>query len=238
MERVNQQTMERLASLADDDLPKQGTHRGYGPVTVQSSLMIVLSHRRGHVFQSHSNIVSLRAQREGRVPSEAYTVAGSGPTIVLLDAASSRWDAVAPLLAGSGYRVAQYKYAALPPDIEQLRNDLGADELWLAGTATGAIDAVKYALVHPRRTAGLVMVNMPLLPFWRDRADDFSSVTMPALTLAGEQHPHAGRLQERGNQFSGNRSAVIPGAGRDVPREQPQAVADAIRSFVPVAART
>lgn len=236
---VNRATLERLAKLTDEDFLKPGTHRGYGPVTVQSTLMVVLQHRRAHILQNHSNLVSLRIRREGRVPTDAYTDSGGGGAPVLfLDAAGSKWDPVLPELSGD-YRLIHYKYIALPADIEQLRQDLGFDTLWIAGTATGAIDACKYAFAFPAGVAGLVLANLPVLPFARDGGpDDFSVIAAPTLTLAGESHPHVVQLQERGRQFPNHRVQVVAGSGRNVPGEQPAATAAALRAFIPTAVRT
>jgi len=204
-------------------------------VTVLSSLMVVLGHRRGHVFQNRSNLISLRARQAGQVPVEAYTVTGDGgPAILALGAAASKWDPVIAML-GDGYRVVHYKFAALPQTIEQLRRDLDLRDFWIAGTASGAVDVCKFAFAHPEHLAGLVLVNLPILPFSRDgRPDDFSTITVPTLTLVGEGYPQAVRAQERGRQFPNGRVVLVSGAGRDVPREQPAAVAEAIRGFVPV----
>lgn len=232
---VNRDTLQRLAALTDADLSKPGTHLGFGNVTVHSTLMVVLGHRRGHLFQHRSNMVSLRARHAGRVPPEAYTVTGDGgPTLVLLDAAASKWEPVIAALS-NGYQLVNYKFAALPQTIEQLRLDLDLGEFWLAGTSSAAIDACKYALVHSGRPAGLVLVNMPVLPFSRDgRPDDFGRVKVPTLTLVGEGYPQAALAQERGRQFPNGRVVVVSGSGRDVPRERPAAVAEAIRAFVPL----
>jgi hypothetical protein len=234
-EVVNRDTLARVAVLTDEDLTRTGTHRGSGMVTVYGALMVALGHRRGHIFQNRSNLISLRAQQEGRVPPEAYTMTGNGgPALLLLDATVSKWDPVIAAL-GSRYRIIHYKFAALPPTIEQLRRDLDLRTLWIAGTAAGAIDACKYAFAHPEHVAGLVLVNLPILPFSRDgRPDDFGRITAPTLTLVGENHPQAVPAQERGRQFPSGRVVVMAGAGRDVPREQPAAVAEAIRRFVPL----
>lgn len=238
-ETVNRETLRRVAALADDDLTKPGRHRGYGDVTVHSTLMVVLQHRRAHLFQNHSDLISLRARQEGRVPAEAYTVTGDGgPVLLLLEAAASRWDPVVGLLS-DGYRTVHYKFAALPGDIERLCGDLELGKVWVAGTAGGATDAYKFALTHPERPAGLVLVNLSILPLARDgRPDDFDSVAVPTLSIVGAGHPHAVYMQERGRQFPRGRVVVVPGAGRDVPREQPEAVAQAIRDFVRVTVGT
>ncbi len=232
---VNQDTLQRLTALTDADLVRSGKHRGFGNATVQSTLMMVLAHRRGHIFQHRSNLISLRARQAGRVPSEAYAVTGDrGPALVLLDAAASKWTPVATEL-GKEYRIVHFKYAALPPTIEQLGRDLHLSEFWLAGNASGAVDACKYAFAHPERLTGLVLVNLPVLPFSRDgRPDDFGSIKVPTLTLVGEAYPQAALAQERGRQFPNGRMVVVPGSGRDLPGEQPAAVVEAIRAFVPL----
>jgi hypothetical protein len=236
---VNRETIHRLGALTDADLARRGTHRGFGDVTVQSSLMVVLSHRRGHLFQMRSNLISLRAQQAGRVPPEAYTVVGDGGSpILFLDAVGSKWDPVIAALRDR-YRIIHYKFAALPRTIEQLRRDINLRDFWIAGTASGAIDACKFAFAHQEHLAGLVLANLPILPFSRDgRPDDFGGITVPTLTLVGEEYPQLVQAQARGRQFPTGRVVVVPGAGRDVPREQPQVVAEAIRRFVPVIAGT
>jgi len=93
-------------------------------------------------------------------------------------------------------------------------------------------DACKYAIMHSDRSAGLLMANMPALPFHRDRSDDFSAVTVPALTLIGANHPQHDRIQDRAGEFAAGRVVVIDEAGRDLPGEQPEAVAAAIRDFL------
>src|SRR5262249_25686741 len=153
---------------------------------------------------------------------EAYTVIGDGgPALLLLDAAASMWDPVIAAM-GNGYRVIHYTLAALPQTIEQLRRDLNLSDFWIAGTASGAIDACKYAFAHPGHLAGLVLVTLPTLPFSRDgRPDDFGRITVPTLTLVGEGYPQAAQAQERGRQFPNGRVVVVSGAWRDVPGEQP-----------------
>src|SRR5262249_12709299 len=129
---------ERLNALTDADLSRPGKHLSFGNVTVQSTLMVVLGHRRGHLFQHRSNLVAMRAQHDGRVPAEAYAISGAGgPTLVLLDAVASKWDPVVAALGGD-YRIVQVKVAAFTTTLEQLRRDLNLDELWLAGMASSA----------------------------------------------------------------------------------------------------
>ena len=230
---VHRATLERVKALSDDDLPKKGTHLGSGPATVLSSLTVVVGHRRMHIFQARSNLLSLRARRDGRVPTEAYSVRGdSGPWLLLIDGNTSRWDAVASELGSSGYRVVQYRFVAQSADIERLRAELGIGDLWIAGAAGGAVDACKYAVVHGDRLAGLVMANMGILPFYRDRPDDLSAVRMPALTLIGENYVQRDRVRERAAGFSNGSVLVMAGVGRDIPGEQPAAVIGAIRDFV------
>jgi len=223
-----------LSVLTDADLTRRGKHHGLGDVTVQSALMIVLAHRRGHLLQYRSNLISLRARQDGRVPSEAYVMTSVwGPTLVLLDSASSNWDPVINTLSNE-FRIFNYKYAAVPATIEQLRQDLDLRDFWLAGIASGAIDACKYAFAYHDRLAGLVLVNMPVLPFSRDgEPDDFGRIRVPTLTLIGEGYPQVALAQERGREFPNGRIVVVSGSGRDVPREQPDAVADAICTFIP-----
>jgi hypothetical protein len=233
---VNAQTLERLALLNDEDLSRPGKHRGVGDVTVQGALLVVLAHRRGHLFQHRSNMVGLRGRQAGRMPADAYSIVGEGePTLVLVDAAASKWGPVATELS-RGQRVVHVRVGALPSTLEQLRRDLNLREFWLGGVASSAVDACKYAFAYPERLAGLVLVNLSVLPMSRDgRPDDFSAIRAPTLTLVGEGYPQATLAQERGRQFSNGRTAVVSGAGRDVPREQPAAVTEAIRSFVPIA---
>jgi hypothetical protein len=237
-EAVNRGTLARVAALTDEALTKPGTHLGYGPVTVLSTLMVVLQHRRSHIFQNASNLISLQRQREEHVPRDAYADSGgSGPAVLLLDGGASRWDPVVPSLA-DGYRVLHYRYAALAGDIDQLCRDLDLRRPWIAGAASGAVDACKYALLHPDQVGGLVLVNLSILPFSRDGSpDDFSGITAPTLHIVGATHPNARQMEERGRQFPNGRVVVLPAAGRDVPREQPAAVAEAIRAFMPVAVR-
>jgi hypothetical protein len=231
---VHAWTLEQLESLTDADLEIDGTHRGSGPTTVLSALSIVVGHRRSHIFQARSNLVSLRGHREGRSPEEAYSVTGDGvPTVLLIDAAASRWDAVAAALSANGYGVVQYHFGPQTSDIDRLRGELSIDELWIGGSGFGAVDACKYVIAHPDRVNGLVMANMPILPFYRDRPDDFSAVTVPTLTLVGENYVQVERARERATEFADGTVLVIDDSGRDLPGEQPDAVAAAIGDFVP-----
>lgn len=237
-ETVHAWTLEQIEALTDDDLTSAATHRGSGPTTVLTMLTGVVGHRRMHNFQGRSNLISLRGRREGRSPAEAYSVTGDGDTaIMLVDAPTSRWAPAAEALAAEGYRVVQHHFAACSSDIERLRDELEIGELWIGGTGSGAVDACKYAIMHADQIAGLLMANMPALPFHRDRPDDFSAVTVPALTLIGADHPQRDRVQERAGEFAASRVVVIDEAGRDLPGEQPEAVAGAIRDFLTAPAR-
>ncbi len=232
-ETVHALTLEQIDTLTDDDLTNAATHRGSGPATVLTMLTGVVGHRRMHNFQGRSNLISLRGRRDGRSPDEAYSVTGDGASaILLIDAPTSRWAPAADALATEGYRVVQYHFAACSSDVERLRDELDIGELWIGGTGSGAVDACKYAIMHSDRSAGLLMANMPALPFHRDRSDDFSAVTVPALTLIGANHPQHDRIQDRAGEFAAGRVVVIDEAGRDLPGEQPEAVAAAIRDFL------
>jgi hypothetical protein len=232
-QEVHEWTLNQLAPLTDEDLKKEATHRAMGTTTVLTALSGVLGHRRMHLFQARSNLVSLQGHRDGRSPEGQYSVYGDGElTVLLVDSGTSHWDPISTALAADGARVVQHHFVAQSSDVERLREELDVGELVIGGTASGAVDACKYAIVHSDQIRGLIMANMPILRFYRDRPDDFSAVNKPTLSLVGANHPQTELVKQRAAEFAQHRLVVIDDAGRDLPGEQPDAMIAAIKEFL------
>ena len=113
---------------------------------------------------------------------------GPGPCVVLLHGltATRRYVVMgSKALERGGHRVvaydarghgdsdpaAAYDYPALVADLAGVLDDLGLDRAVLAGASMGSHTAVRFALEHPDRVAGLVLVTPAYTP---DRAADLA----------------------------------------------------------------
>jgi len=116
----------------------------------------------------------------------AVEEAGEGRPVVLLHGltATRRYVVMGSrLLERSGHRVIAYDarghgesgpgdvydYAALTADLERVLDERGVDRAVLAGASMGAHTALRFALEHPERVAGLVVITPAHEP---DRAED------------------------------------------------------------------
>jgi pimeloyl-ACP methyl ester carboxylesterase len=97
----------------------------------------------------------------------AFYVEGSGPAVALLQGgpglSSASAARVAELLR-HGFRVARFDHVAstvdgLVDEIEEVREALGEEHWFVLGHSWGAAIAALYAVRHPARTAGLVLVH-------------------------------------------------------------------------------
>jgi 3-oxoadipate enol-lactonase len=73
----------------------------------------------------------------------------------------SRYRVIAPDLRGSGrsWSGARLTFERLADDVEALLDHLGLDRAVVGGLSGGSGTALRFALHHPRRTAGLVLVQ-------------------------------------------------------------------------------
>lgn len=103
-------------------------------------------------------------------------VQGHGPTVVLIHGVGLDWTLWARQVAALEHRHRVVTYdllghgesEALPPSsglgnfveqLEQLRADLGLDDMTLVGFSLGALVAQAYALAHPKRLVGLGILS-------------------------------------------------------------------------------
>jgi pimeloyl-ACP methyl ester carboxylesterase len=103
-----------------------------------------------------------------------WDTGGTGPTIVLLHAASGSalsWGYQQPVFAAAGYRVIAYSrrgyYGSDPApkhasptsaeDLHQLVAFLGLDRFHAVGTAAGVSFTLDYAISHPNRLCSMVL---------------------------------------------------------------------------------
>jgi len=110
----------------------------------------------------------------------------NGRTVVLLHGknfCSATWDATIHRLANAGYRVIapdqigfcksskpehyQYSFQQLARNTHALLESLGVREATIAGHSTGGMLAIRYALMYPRETQQLVLVNPIGLEDWK-----------------------------------------------------------------------
>ncbi|MBC8733175.1 alpha/beta fold hydrolase [Paraburkholderia sp. UCT2] len=110
----------------------------------------------------------------------------NGRTVVLLHGknfCSATWDATIRRLSDAGYRVIapdqigfcksskpehyQYSFQQLARNTHALLDSLGVSEVTVVGHSTGGMLAVRYALMYPRETQQLVLVNPIGLEDWK-----------------------------------------------------------------------
>ena len=120
-------------------------------------------------------------------PSAAYSVAGSGPALILIHgigAGRATFDALVAGLAGQftcvtydlrGHGLTPWPGGAvqlddLVDDLEALRLRLGLKTAHIAGHALGGMVAARYALRHPDRVQSLGLWSTPAFRSDEDRA--------------------------------------------------------------------
>ena len=110
----------------------------------------------------------------------------NGRTVVLLHGknfCSATWDATIHRLSDAGYRVIapdqigfcksskpehyQYSFQQLARNTHALLESLGVSDVTVVGHSTGGMLAVRYALMYPRETQQLVLVNPIGLEDWK-----------------------------------------------------------------------
>ena len=177
----------------------------------------------------------------------AVSVDGEGPAVVLLHGltATQRYVVMgSKALPRAGFRTVAYDarghgasspapgytYAALADDLGAVLDALGLDRAVLAGASMGAHTLLRFALEHPARVAGLVVVTPAFVP---DAVDD------PA--RAERWHALAAGLREGGVEGfmeaygepdvpESMRATVLEVVRQRLSRhEHPEAVADALR---------
>lgn len=106
----------------------------------------------------------------GLTASRRYVVHGSralergGHRVVAYDARGHGASAPAP-------HTEAYGYVLLAGDLEAVLDDRGLDRVVLAGASMGAHTIVRFALDHPERVAGMVLITPAHVPGEDDRAD-------------------------------------------------------------------
>ncbi|KXU91431.1 alpha/beta hydrolase [Paraburkholderia monticola] len=110
----------------------------------------------------------------------------NGRTVVLLHGknfCSATWDATIRRLSDAGYRVIapdqigfcksskpehyQYSFQQLARNTHALLESLGVSDVTVVGHSTGGMLAIRYALMYPRETQQLVLVNPIGLEDWK-----------------------------------------------------------------------
>lgn len=111
---------------------------------------------------------------------------GNGRTVVLLHGknyCAATWDRTIVVLVAAGYRVIapdqigfcksskpqryQYTFQQLARNTHALLSSLGVTDVTLIGHSTGGMLAVRYALMYPKETGQLVLVNPIGLEDWK-----------------------------------------------------------------------
>ncbi|MCC8401477.1 alpha/beta hydrolase [Paraburkholderia sp. MMS20-SJTN17] len=111
---------------------------------------------------------------------------GNGRTVVLLHGknfCSATWDPTIRRLSDAGYRVIapdqigfcksskpehyQYSFQQLARNTHALLESLGVSDVTVVGHSTGGMLAIRYALMYPRETQQLVLVNPIGLEDWK-----------------------------------------------------------------------
>jgi pimeloyl-ACP methyl ester carboxylesterase len=149
---------------------------------------------------------------------------GNGPVIVMLHGGmanhlaalpliaplSPRYRVVAPDLRGSGRSLsaAPLSFARLGRDIELLLDHLGAKRAVVGGISSGSGIALCFALRHPDRTAGLVVVK----PIYAGTERGYSAEQKATFTMMDAV---AGRALAEGVQALRPLYANLPPATRD-----------------------
>ena len=176
----------------------------------------------------------------------AYTTAGEGfPLILVPDAGGtiSDWAQSMPLL-GELCRVVAYEYTShtslegAAPDytlrVEDLAvflDTLEVERAYLAGYAGGWQTALHFALRHPRRVEGLLLVGRhgPNEVLAGARGEN----TVPMLLLVGENtSSHVASASPLAAQVLPCPRVVIPGADTAPHREQPLRLGHAMLDFL------
>jgi len=110
----------------------------------------------------------------------------NGRTVVLLHGknfCSATWDATIHRLSDAGYRVVapdqigfcksskpehyQYSFQQLARNTHALLESIGVNDATVVGHSTGGMLAIRYALMYPRETQQLVLVNPIGLEDWK-----------------------------------------------------------------------
>jgi len=119
----------------------------------------------------------------------------NGKTVVLLHGknfCAATWEDTIKALAGAGYRVIapdqigfcksskpqayQYSFAQLAANTHALLQTLGIDKAVIGGHSMGGMLATRYALMYPRETERLVLVNPIGLEDWKSLGVPWQSV--------------------------------------------------------------
>ena len=123
------------------------------------------------------------------------TQQANGETVVLMHGKNfcgATWDDTIKALSQKGYRVIapdqigfcsstkpanyQYTFQQLAQNTHQLLQQLGIDNAIMVGHSTGGMLATRYALMYPRQTQKLVLVNPIGLEDWKAKGAPWRSV--------------------------------------------------------------
>jgi pimeloyl-ACP methyl ester carboxylesterase len=149
-------------------------------------------------------------------------VAGNGRTAVLLHGknyCAATWHRTMTVLVASGYRVIapdqigfcksskplryQYSFQQLARNTHALLESLGVTDATLIGHSTGGMLAVRYALMYPRGTVQLVLVNPIGLEDWKAKGVPSVSID-DGYRRELKVNADGIRRYERDTYFSGN----------------------------------
>lgn len=124
-----------------------------------------------------------------------------------------RYDQVGHGLTGPA-RDGDYTTDAFAHDVGEVADALGLERFVLAGNSMGGAVAVRFAMLHPERLTGLVLVDAGGAPVQRKGGGNlaFAIAAMPGINrLAGEITPRA-LVQRSLSQSVSNQAVVTPEA--------------------------
>ncbi len=179
------------------------------------------------------------------MPRPALNVleAGDGPPVVLLHGltATNRYVVMGSRsLERAGHRVIAfdarghgasapgdfYDYPALAGDLVGLLDDLGLERAVLAGASMGAHSALRVALEHPERVAGLVVITPAHHPEGTTDLDRWDRLAAGLRTGGVDGFVAAYGLEDTAEQWRATMEKVL--RQRLAAHEHPLAVADAL----------